>query len=94
MKAPRALPMWSGPVGLAETNSTLMCSGWALATWPQVRPSARMRAAVAARAESATRMFRKPGGATSTEAMGEAGSVAVVATCAAIAWAISMGARR
>src|ERR1035437_4704148 len=47
-----------------------------------------------ARAWSARRMLRNPGGAISTEAIGEAGSVAVVTTCAAIALAISSGARR
>src|SRR5664280_2761248 len=86
--------MWSGPVGLAETNSTLMCSGWAMVTRPQVAGLRRMPCAMAARAWSDSRTLRNPGGATSTAAMGEAGSVAVVATCAAIALAISIGARR
>ena len=43
---------------------------------------------------SERRMFRNPGGATSTAAMGEAGSMAVVVTWAAIALAISSGGRR
>src|SRR5450759_2134156 len=49
---------------------------------------------MATRAWSARRTFRNPGGAIATEAIGEAGSVAVVTTCAAMALAISSGARR
>ena len=40
------------------------------------------------------RTLRKPGGATSTLEMGELGSAAEVTTCAAMARAISIGARR
>ena len=59
MKAPRALPMWSGPVGLAETNSTLTCSGCAATTRPPAPPiphhhrgGARATGAIAARFEA------------------------------------------
>ena len=86
--------MWSGPVGLAETNSTLIFWGWATATRPQVSGSARMRRAVPARAASESRRLRKPGAAAVAAAMGLAGSWAVVVSRAAIAWAIWSGARR
>ncbi len=81
-------------MGLAETNSTLMCSGCSATTRPQLVGSARTPATAAASARSDSRTLRKPGGATSTEAIGELGSVAVVVTWAAMALAISIGARR
>ena len=66
MNAPRALPTCSGPVGLADTNSTLTGARRAGATRPQrvglgedaPRPSARGR-------RRRRRRLRKPGGATS-----------------------------
>ena len=76
MNAPRALPTWSGPVGLADTNSTLTERGRTGATRPQPGGSARMDAIVDSSAASRRRTFRKPGGATSADAIGEAEPVA------------------
>ncbi len=71
MNAPRALPTWSGPVGLADTNSTLTVRGRTFVTWPQAAGSARTAAMTDSSAASASRRFRKPGAATSAEAIGE-----------------------
>ncbi len=90
-KAPRALPMWRGPVGLAETNSTLTRRGCAARTRPQAPGSASTSATTPSRAASASRRLRKPGGATATEAMGEPFASAAAASSAAIASAIRRG---
>ena len=75
MNAPRALPTWSGPVGLAETNSTLTERPVpSAAVRPQLDGSARIAATVASSASSRSRRLRKPGAATSAAAIGLAGS--------------------
>jgi hypothetical protein len=71
MNAPRALPTWSGPVGLAETNSTLTVLGETGSTWPQASGSARIPSTILSRAVGRSRTFRKPGGATSAASTGE-----------------------
>ena len=60
--APRALPTVSGPVGLADTNSTLTRRGVGAATRPQLVGEARIAPTVRSRARSARRRFTKPGG--------------------------------
>ena len=62
--------MCSGPVGLADTNSTLTERRPRGATRPQPSGSARISATVDSSARSARRMLRNPGGATSTVATG------------------------
>ena len=52
MNAPRALPMVSGPVGLADTNSTFTVRGELAGTWPQASGSARIASTVRASAAS------------------------------------------
>ena len=96
MNAPRAFPTWSGPVGLADTNSTLTERGRIGATRPHAGGSARMPAIVASSAPSSRRMFRKPGAATSAEATGveAASAVASATSSAASASAIAVGAIR
>ena len=96
MNAPRALPTWSGPVGLADTNSTLTERGRIGATRPHAVGSARIPAIVDSSAPSPRRMFRKPGAATSAEATGvEPSSLADSAVKAsARAPAIAAGAMR
>ena len=86
--------MWRGPVGLAETNSTLTCRGWSARVRPQAPGFARMPATSSSRAPSARRMLRKPGGATSTDASRLPAVPASVASSAAIASAIRGGAIR
>ena len=94
--------MWRGPVGLAETNSTLTCRGRSARARPQASGFASTPATSSSRAPSARRMLRKPGGATSTDAIGEPAvpaSAPVVASIsaassAAIASAIRRGAIR
>ena len=71
MNAPRAFPTWSGPVGLADTNSTLTARGRTGATRPQPTGSARRASIVASRASSRSRMLTNPGAATSAVATGE-----------------------
>ena len=75
MNAPRAFPIVSGPVGLAETNSTLTLRGPVGLTRPQASGASRMPSTVAARASGRSRMFMKPGLATSTASIGESESV-------------------
>ena len=96
MNAPRALPIWSGPVGLADTNSTLTDRGRVGATRPQAGGSARIAATVASSASSRRRRLRNPGGATSALAIGvEVGSAAAsLVTSAANACAMASGAMR
>ena len=60
--APRALPMCSGPVGFADTNSTSTRRGSTPAgSGPSRSGSARMRATIASYAASATRRLTNPG---------------------------------
>ena len=96
MNAPRALPTWSGPVGLAETNSTLTERPVpSAAVRPQLDGSARIAATVASSASSRSRRLRKPGAATSAAAIGLAGSSAASAvSSAASAAAMASGAIR
>ncbi len=95
MNAPRALPTWSGPVGLAETNSTLTARGLADASRPQRAGSARMPATIRSSAASARRRFRNPGGAAVAPAMVAAGSPAAARSIdVASAVAIASGACR
>ncbi len=96
MNAPRALPTWSGPVGLADTNSTLTERGWTGATRPQPAGSARIAPIVVSRASSRSRRLTNPGAATSTEATGDEDPAAAdsASSSAAIAWAIASGAIR
>ena len=61
---------------------------------PQAPGFASTPATSSSRAPSARRMLRKPGGATSTDAIGEPGALASVASSAAIASAIRRGAIR
>ena len=62
MNAPRALPIVSGPVGLAETNSTLTLRGRIGATRPHVAGDARIASTVASSARSARWRLMNPGG--------------------------------
>ena len=71
MNAPRALPIVSGPVGLAETNSTLTLRGRIGATRPHVAGDARIASTVSSSAASDTRMLMKPGAAAAADAMGD-----------------------
>jgi hypothetical protein len=71
MNAPRAFPIVSGPVGLAETNSTLTLRGPVGLTCPQASGASRMPSTAAARASGRSRIFMKPGLATSTASMTE-----------------------
>ena len=88
MNAPRALPTWSGPVGLAETNSTLTERVSTGAVRPQPAGSARIAAMTVSRAAARRCRFRKPGGATSTDAIGD------VAAASPASAASSAGERR
>ena len=92
MNAPRALPIVSGPVGLAETNSTLTRRGRGDVTVPQASGSARMPSTIAARASGRSRRFTNPGGATSAASIGESWSPASRTSLAASTVAISSGA--
>src|SRR5436190_1899776 len=96
MNAPRAFPTWSGPVGLADTNSTLTARGRTGATRPQPTGSARIAATADSRASSRSRTFRNPGAATSAEATGDVDPAFVdsLSSSAAIADAIVSGAIR
>src|SRR6476660_920240 len=96
MNAPRALPIWSGPFGLADTNSTLTDRVRVGATRPQAGGSARIAATVASSAASRRWRLRNPGGATSALAIGaDVGAVAAsFVTSAANAWAMASGAMR
>ena len=69
--APRALPTVSGPVGLADTNSTLTDARPTGGDAAPAPGSARIAAIVRFEGRSVRRRFRNPGGATSTEAIGE-----------------------
>ena len=66
--APRALPMVSGPVGFADTNSTLTRRGRLGGIRPHASGAARISATVDSNAASARRRLTNPGRATSTEA--------------------------
>ncbi len=95
MNAPRALPTWRGPVGLADTNSTLTDRAETGSTRPHSSGAARMPSTTASSAAGLSRTFRKPGGATSTASTGEDGSpVASRTSFAANSVAISIGALR
>ena len=94
MNAPRALPTWSGPVGLADTNSTLTARGFDAGIRPQRAGAARIPATIRSSAASARRRFRNPGRATSAPAMVAAGSPAARSIAAASAVAIASGAVR
>ena len=96
MKAPRAFPIVSGPVGFADTNSTFTAIELASSTRPQASGSARMPSIVAARASGRKRMFMKPGGATSTASIGESESARLPSrtSFAASSVASSRGERR
>ena len=61
--------MCSGPVGLADTNSTSTARGWSGWNRPHRPGAARMRPTVASNAASASRRFTNPGRATSAEAI-------------------------
>ena len=73
MKAPRALPIVSGPVGLADTNSTLTEREPTGATRPHVVGRLEDPVDDPARASGRNRRFMNPGGATSTASIGESG---------------------
>ena len=94
MNAPRAFPIVSGPVGLADTNSTLTRRGRTGATRPQASGATSAESIVSSRTRSLRRRLRNPGGATSTDAIGLAGSAAPRSISAASAAAMSSGARR
>ncbi len=83
--------MWSGPVGFADTNSTLTRRGCAARTRPQAAGFASTCCTNPSRAPSASRRLRNPGGATATEAMGKSAVPACAASSAAIASAIRSG---
>ena len=70
MNAPRALPMVSGPVGLADTNSTLTARGRTGSTRPHASGSARMPSTSPARASGRRRRLMNPGGATAALSIG------------------------
>ena len=70
MNAPRALPIVSGPVGLADTNSTLTRRGRIGRTRPQDAGLTRTSAIVVSRAPSARRRLRNPGATALTAAIG------------------------
>jgi hypothetical protein len=94
---PRAFPTCSGPVGLADTNSTFTERGFAGAgSRPQASGSARTVPIIDSSAVSRSLMLRKPGGATSADATGVAadGSVASAVSSVARAVAIANGAIR
>ena len=97
MKAPRALPTCSGPVGLADTNSTLTERGRPGGDpAPARRVGEDRRRSSTSRAPSRSRRLRKPGGATSAAAIGvPAGSRSASATTSAASAApIASGAIR
>ena len=71
MKAPRALPMVSGPVGFADTNSTLTVRAEIGSTCPHAPGSARMPSTIDSTAAGRMRMLTNPGGATSAASIGE-----------------------
>ena len=71
MNAPRALPIVSGPVGLADTNSTLTFRGRIGRTRPQRVGPARTPCDRRPRArDRPARRLMKPGAATSADAIG------------------------
>ena len=67
--AQRALASVTGPVGLADTNSTLTFSPAPVCVVPYAAPAATMSAATWPCAPLSTVMLRKPGPAMSTLAM-------------------------
>jgi hypothetical protein len=94
MNAPRALPIVSGPVGLAETNSTLTLRGRIGATRPQVPGAARTASTVSSRTASDRWRLMNPGGAAAADAIGEPGSADAADSRSTIASAIASGGRR
>ena len=94
MNAPRALPMVSGPVGLADTNSTLTDRSRTGSIRPHVAGVFRIAAIDSSRAWSAIVMFTNPGAATPTEAIGESRTSRPASISAARTEAISRGALR
>jgi hypothetical protein len=94
MNAPRALPIVSGPVGLAETNSTFTDRGRIGATRPQSFGAVRISSIVSSRTRSDRRMLMKPGGATTADAIALPGSDDAADSASAIAWAMASGGRR
>ena len=67
--AQRALARVTGPVGLAETNSTFTFSPAPVSLRPYDAPAATTCAATSPCAPASTRMLRNPGPARSTCAM-------------------------
>ena len=65
---PRALPMWSGPVGLADTNSTLTCRGLVCLSRPKPAPAASAPSTAASSQAGERRTLTKPGATASTSA--------------------------
>ena len=84
--------MCSGPVGLADTNSTSTARGWSGWNRPHEPGAARTPATVDSSAESASRRFTNPGRATSAEAISAPSGPVRIASASASA--MSSGDRR
>ena len=84
--AQRVWPRWSGPVGLAEMNSTLIRVPLRVSLRPYAAPAATTSAATCPCAPAATVMLRKPGPAMSTSA-----TPSLAASSSASSWANSRG---
>ena len=94
MNAPRALPIVSGPVGLAETNSTFTERGRIGATRPQSAGRSSTASIVSSSTTSERRRLMNPGGATTALAIGLPGSAADALRASASASAMASGGRR